>query len=149
MVLAPRILYGLDETFMLLPYAMGPRRGRLVLRCRALAAFCVCELWGFTGSKSLGAPLVLGELVDAPQPHQAQETIYLCKGSVLDAYKRRGVEWGLRRYRAVSTDLGVVWFEAATASYHVAARTSKYEVSDLLSIIRKEFYGTGSRSGLS
>lgn len=145
MVTKPRILYGLHEKFVLLPYERGARRSRLVLRARKLEEFCAQQ---FTARKPLviGAPLVLGELLEGTI-FGAATTPLVCLGYRLDRLKRRGADWSLRHHRAAPFTEECLRFETGTRMVY-GTYTAYYSVDELVSFSKEECHEVYPRAGI-
>jgi hypothetical protein len=135
MFLAPRVLYGLNERFVLFPYALGGQYSKLVVRANALRALCM----GDHPARLMrcGAPLVLGELYGSRQIFQVSEFIpVVMNGRQLHSLQvYGGAEWHLRWYRYRTLQRRVLRFEAGSKLVY-PAHTQYYDCGLLASIAR-------------
>jgi hypothetical protein len=144
MVLTPRILYGLHERFVLFPYERGARRSKLVLRCNALRTFCESGVLG--EAVQIGAPLVLGELLDGDIAQNAFVPV-VYTGRQLNALKTRGATWAIRNHRAQPFAERSVRFETGTKTTY-GTYTAYFALRLLLELTKGCPHEANSHAGL-
>jgi hypothetical protein len=142
----PRLIYRLEERFVLFPFERGSKRGRLVLRARGLAA--VARTW-VAGNKPfvMSAPAVLGEITQARKLPTSEVPI-IVEGAFLHELNRYGsVDWCFRHCRAAFLVNVALRFEVG--SRHVyATHTAYYERSFLLALAEGEVGAFNPRSNI-
>ena len=113
MYVSPRVVYGLNEHLVLLPYERGERKARLVLRARALGPFLLRACLDKEVTL-LGSPVALGDLVDgrSPIPMTPRQKPERMRGDALERQRGRLVYWMMRQYRVTWSMAGSVRFEA-------------------------------------
>jgi hypothetical protein len=143
MHLAPRVLYGLHERFLLFPYVYGAPHCRLVLRAELLGAMLRAPL---PKSPLLCAPLVLCEL--------HSRSLFPMAGLIPTPTSGRGIHsfhflggatFYLRSYRARLLHQGLsIRFEAGTKT-QFATHTQYYSLGLLRDLINQGG-GTGEET---
>lgn len=148
MVRDTRVLYGLHERFVLFPYRQGAKRSRLVVRVRFLRQLCherVDDLADLARCP-VGAPFVLGELLNATVPGNNFVPVVLSGQEVHDL-RAPTVTWARRCHRAVISPNGSVAFESGTK--HVfATKTAYYDFQALLDLMKEPTHEAKSRARL-
>ena len=119
----PRVLYGLHERFVMLAFARGSRRARLLLRAALVSE--LCQVIGGPSAKPIviGAPLVLGEIIASSVLISRDDV--LVSGAQIHSMRRLGIlEWHLRSYRVAFCG-DTLRFEAGSKTIY-ATHTSYY-----------------------
>jgi hypothetical protein len=118
----PRVLYGLHERFVMLAFARGSRRARLLLRASLVSELCRV-IAGGPKPIVMGAPLVLGEILTSSVLISREDI--LVSGAQIHSMRRlRILEWHLRNYRVAFCG-DTLRFEAGSKTIY-ATHTSYY-----------------------
>jgi len=135
-VLMPRVLYGLHELFVLLPYERGAKRARLALRASRLRTFLEARPAGYDyPPEMIGAPLVLAELSSLPGTSTAA---MLVNGYMLrQMYADCAIAWNIRHHRTVWT-IGGAGVRFETGGRLVFGTVTKYFMPlEILSMLKE------------
>jgi len=139
-VVMPRVLYGLTELFLLLPYERGAKRGRLALRASRLRSFLKARPGGYAyPPEVIGAPLVLAELNSFPGT--STSALLVTGGMLHDWYTEHSLQWNIRHHRTTWTAGGIgIRFE--TGGRLVFGTVTKYFRPNEILAMLEEGYAT-------
>ncbi len=145
MTLSPRILYGLDETFVLFRYERGARKSRLVVRCRELLRLC---RRGVSGKDPIpaGTPLVLWEISSCPF-EQSDFIPVVVNGHALNTLRAENIQWFLRYHRIRPMQNRSIRFESGTKLVY-ATHTAYFAIELLMQLIHEGIHESNASTGI-